>query len=70
VGIEDTGGGISEQNLNKIFNPFFSTKDKGSGLGLSIVRNIMEAHRGAIAIESQLDSGTKVTITLPRGDNG
>ena len=56
--------------MNKIFNPFFSTKDKGSGLGLSIVRNIMEAHGGAIAIESQVDSGTKVTITLPRDDNG
>ncbi len=67
VGIEDTGIGISEKDLHKIFNPFFSTKDKGSGLGLSIVRNIMEAHGGSIAIKSQVDSGTKVTITLPRG---
>jgi signal transduction histidine kinase len=67
VGIEDTGSGIREENLNKIFNPFFSTKEEGSGLGLSIVRNIMEAHGGSITIESKVDSGTKVTITLPRG---
>ncbi len=67
VGIKDAGSGISRDNLKKIFNPFFSTKDKGSGLGLSIVRNIMEAHGGAVEIESQVGSGTKVQITLPKG---
>jgi signal transduction histidine kinase len=66
VDIEDTGGGISPENLNKVFNPFFSTKDKGSGLGLAIVRNIIEGHRGSIRIESQEGSGTKVIVTLPR----
>ncbi len=65
VGVKDAGSGISRENLKKIFNPFFSTKDKGSGLGLSIVRNIMEAH--AVEIESQVGSGTKVKITLPKG---
>ena len=67
VKIEDTGSGISEENLSKIFNPFFSTKEKGSGLGVSIVRNIIEGHRGTIRIESQEGSGTTVTIRLPKG---
>jgi two-component system sensor histidine kinase HydH len=67
VAIEDTGNGISQENLNKVFNPFFSTKEKGSGLGLSIVRNIIEAHGGSITIESEVGSGTKVKISLPRG---
>jgi signal transduction histidine kinase len=67
VGIEDTGCGISKENLSKIFDPFFSTKDKGSGLGLSIVRNIIEGHKGSIRIDSKEGSGTKVTIILPMG---
>ena len=73
VGITDTGKGISEENLNKIFDPFFSTKDKGSGLGLSIVKNIIEAHKGSMWIESRVrdskereNSGTKIMIKLPR----
>jgi len=67
VKIEDTGDGIVENNLSKIFDPFFSTKDKGSGLGLPIVRNIIEGHSGSIQIESAKGSGTKVTIILPVG---
>jgi len=65
--IEDTGIGISEDDMSRVFNPFFSTKDKGSGLGLSIVRNIIEAHHGAVWIKSETGSGTKVIIKLPRG---
>jgi len=63
--IEDTGCGISDDTLNKVFNPFFSTKDKGSGLGLPIVRNIIEAHNGTIQVASESDSGTKIMIKLP-----
>lgn len=69
----DTGPGIAPENLNKIFDPFFSTKDKGSGLGLSIVKNIIEGHSGEIWIESSDKSdkdqerpGTTVVIKLPR----
>jgi len=64
--IEDTGMGIDKENMTKIFNPFFTTKEKGSGLGLSIVRNIIEGHDGTITIENAEVSGTRVTIELPR----
>ena len=66
VQIRDTGKGISQATLKKIFNPFFSTKDKGSGLGLPIVKNIIEAHRGKVRIKSDLDTGTEVLIILPK----
>lgn len=73
VTIEDTGSGINKENLDRIFDPFFSTKDKGSGLGLAIVRNIIEGHKGSIWIESMVKdpqgrwgSGTKVIIKLPK----
>jgi signal transduction histidine kinase len=66
VKIQDTGCGISQENLKRIFNPFFTTKDKGTGLGLSIVRKIIEGHKGSIAIESQEGKGTRVEISLPR----
>ncbi|MCU0596583.1 MAG: ATP-binding protein [Desulfobacterota bacterium] len=66
VEIEDTGCGISQENLKRIFNPFFTTKDKGTGLGLSIVRKIIEGHKGTIGIQSQEGKGTKVEILLPR----
>ena len=66
IEIEDTGCGISEENADKIFNPFFTTKEKGSGLGLSIVRKIIEGHRGTIDIQSREGEGTKVEVQLPR----
>lgn len=73
VSIMDTGCGISQENLSKIFDPFFSTKDKGSGLGISIVKNIIEGHKGSIWIESKVGdpkgrngTGTKVFIKLPK----
>jgi len=66
VEIQDSGSGISSENLNKIFNPFFTTKEKGSGLGLAIVRKIIEAHNGSVTIESSQGEGTKVQISLPR----
>jgi signal transduction histidine kinase len=67
VGIEDSGCGISQEDLSKIFNPFFSSKEKGSGLGLPIVRNIIEGHKGTILIESREGTGTKVIVELPMG---
>jgi len=62
---EDTGIGIPKENLPKIFNPFFSTRPDGTGLGLSITKNIIDQHGGRIEVESQINVGTKVIITLP-----
>jgi two-component system, NtrC family, sensor histidine kinase HydH len=66
VEIEDSGYGISLENMNRIYNPFFTTKEKGSGLGLAIVKKIIEGHQGSIAIVSAEGKGTKVKISLPR----
>lgn len=68
VKVEDTGVGISEQSLSKIFDPFYTTKDvgKGVGLGLSIVYGIIEEHNGKIVAKSTLGVGTTFSITLPQ----
>jgi len=63
--ISDTGVGIAESDLDKIFNPFFTTKEQGTGLGLSIVHRIIEGHGGKITVQSQLNKGTIFRITLP-----
>lgn len=63
--IEDTGEGISPENLVHIFEPFYSTKTNGTGLGLPVSKKIIEAHGGTITMESELGKGTKVTIELP-----
>jgi len=72
VEIEDTGMGISPENLRKIFDPFFTTKEpgKGTGLGLSVARNILIMHKGLITIESKVGRGAKVIITLKISDGG
>ena len=51
--------------LNKILNPFFTTKEKGSGLGLPIVKSIIQAHQGSLEISSTAGAGTTITITIP-----
>ncbi len=61
----DTGVGISPENLKKLFNPFFTTKAKGMGLGLAICKKIIDAHHGSIEVESELGKGTRFTIRLP-----
>ncbi len=65
VQIEDEGQGIPSDLTEKIWDPFFTTKDKGSGLGLGIVRNIVEAHGGSIRIENRSPQGARVTVELP-----
>ena len=61
----DTGPGIDEETLAKVFRAFYSTKQGGSGLGLPTARKIVEAHGGTIDIQSAAGRGTKVTIWLP-----
>lgn len=63
--VSDTGLGIAEDDLDKIFNPFFTTKEQGTGLGLAIVHRIIESHGGKIKVQSQLGQGTTFKINLP-----
>lgn len=63
--IHDNGEGIEPETVQKIFNPFFTTKDMGSGLGLPIVKSIIESHRGTVRIDSTPGQGTTVSIVLP-----
>jgi len=65
VSVADTGGGIPEEQINLIFEPFYTTKKKGSGLGLMIVQRIVRAHRGRIDLESHVGRGTTFRIWLP-----
>ncbi|HTY12587.1 MAG TPA: ATP-binding protein, partial [Candidatus Omnitrophota bacterium] len=67
IEISDTGHGISPQNMKKLFDPFFTTKYSGTGLGLTIVHNIVDGHRGTIDVSSEPGKGTAFTITLPVG---
>ncbi len=63
--IKDTGTGISEENMKKIFAPFFTTKEAGTGLGLAITRRIIEEHKGEIKVKSKVGEGTTFTVELP-----
>ncbi len=65
VSVADTGGGIPQEQLKRIFEPFYTTRKKGSGLGLMIVQRIVRAHGGRIELESQVGRGTTFRIGLP-----
>ena len=65
VKIGDNGHGISEDFLSRIFYPFFTTKEKGSGIGLAIAQKIIDSHRGSIDVESEVGKGTTFIIKLP-----
>ncbi len=72
IAIEDAGVGIPEEHLGKIFDPYFSTKTKGHGLGMTTVYSILQKHEGHIKVESKLGEGTTFYIYLPalEKDNG
>jgi signal transduction histidine kinase len=67
IDVEDNGSGISEQDLSKIFDPFYTTKPvgEGTGLGLAICFNIAQEHGGSIDVSSVVGSGTTFTIKIP-----
>ena len=69
INVIDQGAGISEENLNRIFEPLFTTKARGVGLGLSIVKKIVEAHKGNISVKSKSQEGTLLRIELPKVTN-
>ncbi len=70
IEVRDTGVGIDPKDLNRIFDPYFTTKSSGTGLGLAIVQKIIEAHRGEIQVASTPGLGTTVSVILPEGDSG
>lgn len=65
ITVADEGKGISPENLDNIFRPFFTTKGHGTGLGLSLARRIVEAHGGSIRVRSQVGKGTQFEVRLP-----
>jgi signal transduction histidine kinase len=72
ISVKDTGMGISKENLEQIFNRFFRTDEArsrykgGSGLGLSIVKEIIKSHNGTISVNSVLNQGTEFIIRIPK----
>ena len=68
VTFSDNGEGIQKEHMDKIFYPFFTTKDRGSGLGLSIVHRVIETHQGRVHVESQPGEGTLFILLLPVGE--
>jgi signal transduction histidine kinase len=66
IEISDTGRGIPEENLPKIFEPYFSTKETGTGLGLAIVQKVVDVHNGIIEVMSNLNEGTHFVVKLPK----
>jgi two-component system sensor histidine kinase PilS (NtrC family) len=67
IEVEDDGEGIQEEDINRIFYPFFSTKTGGSGLGLAIVYRIVDDHGGTIKVHSGSGAGARFTIFIPSG---
>ena len=65
IKVEDTGCGISEENLNKIFEPLFTTKPRGIGLGLAITKRLVEQNSGEIEVTSRVNGGTAFIVSLP-----
>ena len=68
VSFADTGGGIAPENMGKVFDPYYTTKASGSGLGLLIVRRIVREHGGEIELRNDTGRGLTVIIRLPHGD--
>jgi PAS domain S-box-containing protein len=65
VSVEDSGGGIAQEDLDRVFEPFFTRKSKGTGLGLTICNELVNLHQGKIEINSHLGEGTTVSVFLP-----
>lgn len=68
IAVADSGAGISKQDVDRIFNPFFTTRATGTGLGLAIVHRIVDAHGGSIAVTNEVEGGACFTLCLPVGE--
>ena len=67
VSVSDTGVGIPPENLDKLFEPLFTTRVKGIGLGLALAKSLVEGHGGTIEVESEAGKGSTFTVRLPLG---
>ncbi|MBI4745139.1 MAG: HAMP domain-containing histidine kinase, partial [Deltaproteobacteria bacterium] len=65
IKISDTGTGMDKEVMEKLFIPFYTTKVNGSGLGMAMVKKIVDLHKGEVSINSKIGSGTAVTIRVP-----
>jgi signal transduction histidine kinase len=65
IAVTDTGTGMTPEQLDSLFTPFFTTKEKGTGLGLALTHKIIEEHQGYLHVESQFGVGSTFTILLP-----
>ena len=70
LSVADTGVGISEENMARLFEPLFTTKAKGLGLGLMVVKNLVEANEGSIEVVSEMGKGSTFTVRLPGKETG
>ncbi len=68
ISVKDTGAGIDKEELEKIFEPYYSTKKFGMGIGLAITKRFVEAHGGSIFVESRIGEGTTMRITVPNNE--
>ena len=68
LSVQDSGSGMDEDSLKQIFSPFFTTKEKGTGLGMAVSQKIVEGHGGIIAAHSEPGEGTRIAIQLPRAE--
>jgi signal transduction histidine kinase len=69
VRLRDNGCGIPDDRISKIFNPFYTSKASGTGLGLGIARKVIDAHRGTIEVSSQVGEGTEFRVSIPLADS-
>jgi two-component system sensor histidine kinase FlrB len=65
ISVKDNGQGISSENINKIFEPFYTSSSKGTGLGLAVVKSVVEAHQGEVSYLSQSGEGAHFCLKLP-----
>jgi two-component system sensor histidine kinase HydH len=70
LAVADTGHGIPKEKLAKVFDPFFTTKSEGLGLGLALIKRVIEEHGGRVGIESEEGRGSAVTLYLPLAKAG
>ncbi|MCP4549677.1 MAG: hypothetical protein GY835_24745, partial [bacterium] len=65
LSVSDEGSGVEPKDIPRMFEPFFTTRASGTGLGLALVKTIVDSHEGDIAVNSETDRGTTVNVTLP-----